>query len=83
MPHVIVEYLFDPPATDALFDESGKRLGPCLQERNIAWVESFVSLDRRRRICVFQSPDADSVRSAFRTANVKIERVWSSDRLAP
>jgi hypothetical protein len=40
-----------------------------------------MSLDRRRRICVFDAPDADSVRVSFRSAGVKFERVWAAEEI--
>jgi len=82
MPHVIVEYAFDPPATEEEFDQIAERLGPCLEGRGVRFVESFVSLDRRRRVCVFEAADADTVRVAYRSANVTVERVWSAEHIA-
>ena len=46
---LVVEYSFDPPATDALFAEHGHKLEPCLAARQVEWVHSYVSADRRRR----------------------------------
>ena len=43
------------------------------------FVQSFVSLDRSRRICVFEAADADTVRVAYRLANVVFERVWPAE----
>jgi hypothetical protein len=83
MPHIVVEYLFDPPATDALFQHHGDTLEPCLHQRGVTWVESYLSHDRKRRICVFEAPDADTVRSAYRSADVVFERVWTAEHLHP
>jgi hypothetical protein len=79
MPHIIVEYAFDPPATEEEQDQIGERLGPCLEGRDVRWVQTFLSLDRRRRICVFEAADAETVRVAYRSANVVFERVWSAE----
>jgi hypothetical protein len=41
-----------------------------------------MSLDRKRRICVFEAPDADAVRISYRSAGVKFERVWAAEQIA-
>jgi hypothetical protein len=81
MPHVIVEYAFDPPATEEDLDRIAEQLEPCLQGRDVRFVQSFVSLDRRRRICVFEAADAETVRSSYRSANVVFERVWPAEQI--
>ena len=81
MPRMIVEYEFDPPATEEEFDAAAARLDPCLTGRDVSWVRSFVALDRRRRICVFDAPDAESVRQAYRSAGVSFVRVWSAEEI--
>jgi hypothetical protein len=81
MPHVIVEYVFDPPATEEELDRIGEQLDPCLEGRDVRFVQSFVSLDRRRRICVFEAADAETVRASYRSANVAFERVWPAERI--
>ena len=79
MPHVIVEYAFDPPATEEELDRIAEQLDPCLEGRDVRFVQSFVSLDRSRRICVFEAADADTVRVAYQLANVVFERVWPAE----
>jgi hypothetical protein len=83
MPHVIVEYAFDPPATEEEFDRMAERLEPCLEGKDLRFVQSFVSLDRRRRICVFEAADAETIRGSYRSANVPFERVWAAERITP
>lgn len=79
MPHMIVEYSFDPPATDEEMDRMAEQLDPCLEGRDVRFVQSFVSLDRRRRICVFEAPDAELVREGYRSAGVRFEKVWAAE----
>jgi hypothetical protein len=76
---MIVEYKFDPPATDAIFSTSENALKPCLEARGIRWMRSYIAKDRRRRICVFEAVDAEAVRTAYHSAGVKFERVWTAD----
>ncbi len=82
MPHIIVEYVFDPPMTEEGFDAMGKALGPCLQSRNVTWKNSYIAQDRRRRVCIYEAVDAQSVREAYKQAGVGFERAWSADALA-
>jgi hypothetical protein len=83
MSNVILERVFDPPLTDERFAELSGRLGPCLQRNDIRWIRSHRSLDRTRLICLFEAPDADTLRDALRQAKIEHERVWSADVLEP
>jgi len=42
-------------------------------------MRTYVSADRSRGLCVFEAPDAESVRIAHRSANVDFDRVWVGD----
>lgn len=81
MPLIMVEYTFDPPITDEVWDAGADRLAPCLDQRHAKWVTSFLALDRRRRICVFEAKDAEAVRQAYRSASVPFERVWTAEQI--
>jgi hypothetical protein len=81
MPLILVEYSFDPPITDEAWDASADRLQPCLDQRHATWVTSYLSLDRRRRVCVFEAKDAEAVRQAYRSASVKFERAWTAEQI--
>jgi hypothetical protein len=76
---IIVEYTFDPPITDDEWDAQAERVSECLDVRNVKWVRSYMSLDRRRRICIFEAADAEAVREAYRRGKAKFERVWSAE----
>jgi len=79
MPMIVVERSFDPPQTDAEHDLAARKLGPCCEMRNVRWVRSYVSLDRRRGFCQFEAADAETVRQAHHAADVPYDRVWPSD----
>ncbi len=81
MPLVIVETAFDPPITQQEFDAIADRTSRCLDERHARWITSYFSLDRRRRICVFDARDAESVRQAYRMSGTKFERVWAAEQI--
>lgn len=76
MPYLIVEYEHEPPVTDEQLVASSAALEPCLQGRNIKRLRSWVSMDRKRGCCEYYAPDTETLREAYRTAQVKFSRVW-------
>jgi hypothetical protein len=83
MAHIVIEYLYDPPLSEVDFEKNGEKLGPCLQANGVSWVATYLATDRRRRVCIFEAADAESVRAAFRSAGVAFERAWPAARYAP
>ena len=79
MAKVILEQSFEQPISDEELGRFAARLDPCLDVRNGGWVRSYVSKDRKRCVCEFEAPDAESVRDALRSADVPFDRVWSAD----
>lgn len=49
----------------------------CLESRNVRFVRTFFSADQTRMICLYEAPDAESVRQAQRKAGVPFEEAWS------
>lgn len=49
----------------------------CSELFKVRWQESFVAEGGRRLICHFIAPDAESVRTTLRCANIAVEAVWS------
>lgn len=82
-PNVLVERSFDDPVTleqiQALEDASAW----CLQAHNVKFARTFFSADRRRMVCLYQAPDAESVRLAQREAAMPLDAVWAFQRLDP
>jgi hypothetical protein len=76
MASIIVEYSFEEAMSDETLSQMAKRLDDCLELRSGAWVRSSLSADRKRMICEFEAPDADSVRDALRSARQTFDRVW-------
>src|SRR5262245_12665215 len=79
MTRVVMEQTFDTPLTDDEQARYAKRLDECLELRRGAWVRSYLSTDRKRSVCEFEAPDAESVREALRLAGVPFDRVWSAE----
>jgi hypothetical protein len=76
---VVVEKVFDPPLTDEEHDRIAKRIDVCVEMRHARWMRSYLSADRKRMICEFVSPDVESVREAYRSAGVAVERVYGAE----
>lgn len=53
----------------------------CLEMRNVRFLRTFFSFDRRRMLCLYSAPDAESVRQAQREAGMPVANVWSFERL--
>jgi hypothetical protein len=81
MPLIILESVFDPPITEEEFDRMAEQVAHCLDEHQATWVTSYMALDRRRRVCVFEARDAEAVRQAYRNSGVKFERVWAAEQI--
>jgi hypothetical protein len=81
MPLIILETAWDKPISEEEFDAAAERVMTCLEERHARWVTSYMSLDRKRRICVFEARDAEAVREAYRLQGVKFERAWAAEQI--
>ena len=75
---VIVERVYDPPMTLAEVLEARRQTAWCMQTHRVRPLESMLSTDGRRGICVFEAPDLESVRMANRLAKLPVERIWSA-----
>src|SRR2546423_15489435 len=58
----------------------GQRLDNCLAAYGARWMRSYLSSDRVRMVCEFEAPDAEAVRTSFRSAGVAFDRVWTAER---
>jgi hypothetical protein len=79
MAHLIVEQTFETPLTDEQHGQLGERLDKCLEAYGARWIRSYLSMDRRRMVCEFEAVDAEAVRTAFRSAGVSFDRVWTAE----
>ena len=82
MPYLLVEYQYDPPVSMEDKAADAQRLGPCLQQRGIRHLRSWLSQDRTWGVCEYEAADAESVREAYRSARVKFLTVRSADLIA-
>jgi hypothetical protein len=78
---VVVERTFEQPVDVAAMQESEKEAHWCLELHNVTFIQSYISPDRRRVICIYKGPDAESVRIANTTARLPFDRVWTASLL--
>ena len=74
---VLVERRFDQPVN---FDDIQKLEHEgswCLDAHHVRFLKTFFSRDRRRMLCLYEAPDAESVRLAEEQARVPFDRAWT------
>jgi len=80
---VVVERAFNEPVEFAELQALEVREAWCLELHRVRYIQTFFSLDRRHMICLYEAPDAESVRLVQRTAGLPFERVWSAAVYVP
>lgn len=81
--NVAVTRRFAAPVEFADVQAAENRAADCLAMHRVRFLRSFLSSDRRRMICVYGAPDAESVRTAQREARMPVDSVWSFRHYAP
>ena len=76
MPAFIVERSFEPPLSDEQRDQVFDRMGKCLEVYPVEWKRSMLSDDRKRMICHYESPDAETLRELQREAGASFDAIW-------
>ena len=55
----------------------------CLRAHGVTFLRTFFSRDRKRMLCLYRAPDAESVRLAQRQAGMPLESVWACEYVHP
>jgi hypothetical protein len=76
---LVMEQTFETPVSAEELNQAANSLDKCLQQHGARWMRSYLSKDRKRMICEFEAPDAELVRSSYRSAGLEFERCWSAD----
>jgi hypothetical protein len=80
---VVLERAFSPSLTTPMtFDhwmQVNHLLDGCLEARQAHWLQSLVSVNGDRSICLFNVPYTETVREACRQAQMSFQRVWQAD----
>ena len=78
MIRVVVERTFATPQTDADMASVANRERDCLGIYRVTWKRSLLSDDRRRMVCEYEAPDAESVRRVQQQAEAAVDRIWTA-----
>ena len=52
-------------------------------DEGVKWIFSFLSADKRKTYCLYEAPDAKSIRAAARRANVPADVIIEVSELSP
>lgn len=80
---VIVETASEQPLTDAYLEEADRIGLPCLQAHGVTWRYSLLSKDRDQMICIFDAPDAASVRNSYAKLGIQKRAIWAGELIQP
>ena len=83
VPNVLVERNFAEPVRLEDIQAIEDAGAWCLETHRVNFVRTFFSLDRRRMLCLYRAPDAESVRLAQREAGMPVAAVWSFQPVLP
>jgi hypothetical protein len=76
MSTIIVERVFSDPQEFEEIEALETKFQWCLDAHSVRFVRSFFSLDRKLMHCIYEAPDAESVREAQSKAGLPFTRVW-------
>jgi hypothetical protein len=78
MPRYMVERSF-PDGFPIPVDAAGVRACLVIVEYNnlerVSWVQSYISVDRRRSFCICDGPSPEAIRRAAKRSNLPIHRI--------
>lgn len=74
---VLVERRFDEPVSFEEIQKVENENAWCLETHHVRFIKTFVSRDRRRMVCLYEAPDAESVRKTQDQARIPYERAWT------
>jgi hypothetical protein len=78
---VVVERTFGEPVEFETLQSAENAVSWCLEQHDVRPLRSYLSLDRRRMLCIYEAPDAESVRLTQDRAGLTYVRVWSASLL--
>lgn len=81
--NVLVERSFAEPVSLADLQAIEDLASACLENHRVRFKRSCFSLNRRRMLCLYQAPDAESVRVAQRQAGMPFTMAWACRFIAP
>jgi hypothetical protein len=79
----VVERRFEEPVTVEEVQAIEDAAAWCLELHKVTFLRTFFSADRKHMLCVYQAPDAESVRLAQLQAKMPVNRVWACRHYTP
>lgn len=79
----VVEHRFESPIDPRGLDEKTQKVSPCLPVHDVKWITSLVASDGTRMYCVYDAADGETLRRAYRLAQVPFAEVWPAKHLHP
>jgi hypothetical protein len=73
---VVVERSFAEPVAFEDVEALACRGAWCLEAHAVSYLRTWFSRDRRRMVCFYEAPDAESVRHAQRRMGMPYEMAW-------
>jgi hypothetical protein len=78
MARVIAERLFPQPIDIGELKITAREFGGCFDRHGVAYLYGYIAPDRQRMICVYEAPDAESVRIANRQTGMPFECIYTA-----
>jgi hypothetical protein len=75
---VLVERSFAEPVAFESIEAIADRGAWCFEAHGVRFLKSYFSRDRQRMVCLYEAPDAESVRVAQEKAKLPFEAVWTA-----
>jgi hypothetical protein len=86
MPRYLVERTFT-DGIDVPDGPAGRKLLQsiiaCNSDRNVTWVLSYVSVDRRKTFCVYDAPSPEAIRRTAHSNGLPVDRITEISVLDP
>lgn len=83
MANVVVTRFFDEPVEVADIQAIEDKGAWCLEAHNVRFLRTYFATDRKRMVCLYQAPDAESVRLAQRQAEMPVADVFAFTPIGP
>lgn len=80
---VIVERQFPEPISREFVVNAYNEKGWCLKTYSVEHVETYISNDGTRMVCLFRAPDAEAVRMSNKLGGVPFSEVWTASLHLP
>jgi len=75
---VLVERSFAEPVALEDVKAVADRGAGCFEAHGVSFLRTYFARDRRRMVCLYEAPDAESVRLAQEKAGLPFERAWAT-----